>query len=57
MSQEADLCDCCDQPVEKGFTFMGEVHGPRGGTLNICDSCLNKAKQSKIGFVDNGEVL
>ena len=52
--EPVDSCDFCDEPTEQGFQFMGDVTGPRGRHLTVCDECLKKTKANKIGFLYTG---
>jgi hypothetical protein len=52
-ADEWPKCDYCDEEFTAGFCFSGEgVGGPRSGVfLCVCDKCLKKTKESKIGFL------
>ena len=43
-------CGLCDKPFTSGFTIWAGEDRLVSLKIHVCDSCLGKAKKSKIGF-------
>lgn len=50
-------CFLCGEEFSSGFTFYdNDGPGCEVSILSVCDTCLQKAKQSRIGWFSEGDI-